>query len=106
MTTAQPLQAVLDQRGNQYGDFRHQAVLAQTLKNVVREHLETQGVEVEPFQMESLDMILHKVARICNGNPNNVDSWQDIAGYATIAMIRSPEWIPEPETPVVKKRRA
>ena len=29
-------------------------------------------------------MILHKLARILNGDPNYVDSWHDIAGYAIL----------------------
>lgn len=29
-------------------------------------------------------MIAGKIARIINGDPNYVDSWHDIAGYATL----------------------
>jgi len=29
-------------------------------------------------------MIAHKIARIINGDPNHLDSWHDIAGYATL----------------------
>lgn len=32
---------------------------------------------------ESLSMIIRKVARITTGDPNFVDHWLDIAGYAT-----------------------
>lgn len=32
---------------------------------------------------ESLNMIIRKVARITTGDPNFVDHWLDIAGYAT-----------------------
>jgi hypothetical protein len=31
-------------------------------------------------------MICHKIGRILNGNPNNKDSWWDIAGYATLIV--------------------
>ena len=31
-------------------------------------------------------MILHKVARILNGDPDYVDSWADIAGYAQLVV--------------------
>ena len=37
---------------------------------------------------ESLEMVAHKVARILNGNPTNVDSWHDIAGYAALVEKR------------------
>jgi len=33
---------------------------------------------------ESLEMIVHKIARIINGNSNNYDSWHDIQGYAAL----------------------
>lgn len=33
-------------------------------------------------------MILHKIARIMNGDPDHIDHWHDIAGYATLI-----EWI-------------
>jgi hypothetical protein len=33
-------------------------------------------------------MIMHKIARIMNGDPNYRDSWVDIAGYAQIVADR------------------
>jgi len=39
-------------------------------------------------QQEAIDMILHKIARIVNGNPNYKDSWTDIIGYATLIERR------------------
>jgi hypothetical protein len=39
-------------------------------------------------QKEALDMIVHKIARILNGNPNVHDHWHDIAGYATLIANR------------------
>ena len=39
-------------------------------------------------QWEALDMILHKIARIANGDPNYADSWIDIAGYAKLISDR------------------
>ena len=35
-------------------------------------------------QLEALDMIFSKIARIINGDPNYADSWHDIAGYAKL----------------------
>lgn len=37
---------------------------------------------------EALEMIAHKIARICNGDPNYADNWVDIAGYATLVANR------------------
>ncbi len=39
-------------------------------------------------QKVALEMIAHKIARIINGNPSHVDSWHDIAGYATLIEQR------------------
>jgi hypothetical protein len=35
-------------------------------------------------QKEALEMIAHKIARVIAGNPEHVDSWADIAGYAVL----------------------
>lgn len=93
--STEKLEKTLADRGEQYGDWRHQADLAQKLKTVLREHAEAHGVKLEPFQAESLDMIFNKISRIGNGNPNHADSWHDIAGYATIAMLRIAPAIPK-----------
>lgn len=37
---------------------------------------------------ESLDMIVHKIGRILNGDPEFHDSWHDIVGYAQLAADR------------------
>lgn len=38
--------------------------------------------------MEAIEMIFHKIGRIGAGNPNFVDHWEDIAGYATLVAQR------------------
>ena len=80
--------AIVDERGSQYGDFAEQGQIAQALKDYMREH--TGWDRLLPHQRESLDMIMHKVSRILNGNPNHKDSWVDIEGYAHIVAIRLP----------------
>ena len=35
-------------------------------------------------QREAMDMILHKIGRILNGNANYADSWIDIEGYSKL----------------------
>jgi hypothetical protein len=37
-------------------------------------------------QRESLEMIQHKIARMLNGDPDYIDNWVDIVGYATLAL--------------------
>jgi len=78
---------ILDQRGNQYGDYMAMSHVAQALKSVVSNHISQIGNRtVSPIHLESLDSILLKIARIANGNANNLDSWTDIAGYATLVV--------------------
>ena len=39
-------------------------------------------------QKESIHMIIAKLSRILYGNPNHVDHWIDIAGYAKLVSDR------------------
>ncbi len=82
MTEIKNVEETLEERGSTYGHFRTGAHIMQDLKYIARS---TQGWnKMEPFQREALDMILHKIGRLLNGDPNHVDSWHDIAGYATL----------------------
>ena len=45
-------------------------------------------INVDDDQLEALDMIAHKIARIINGDPDYADSWHDIAGYAKLVADR------------------
>lgn len=76
--------SILDERGARYGLWSDQAALSQQLKDVVATHLKYKGTALEPYQAEALEMILHKIARIVNGDPNYADSWIDIEGYARL----------------------
>jgi transposase len=78
----------LDERGTRYGLFVGQADASQALKRVVYSILDDRGTRVENDQLEALEMICHKMARIMNGDPNYSDSWHDIAGYATLVADR------------------
>lgn len=72
---------ILAQRQKTHGKFTTHAQISQDLKNVMREH----GMnELDAYQIEALEMIAHKIARILNGNPNFNDHWIDAAGYATL----------------------
>lgn len=75
---------LLEQRGQNYGDFSGQASISQGLKDVARNGVQYDSLK--PFQKESVEMILHKIARIVNGNPNYIDSWRDIIGYAQLVV--------------------
>ena len=76
------LQVTLTERGKTHGDFKENSLISQDLKLVARSGDKWQTLKF--FQKESLEMILHKIARIVSGNPNESDHWRDIAGYATL----------------------
>jgi transposase len=77
--------AILDERATTYGSFEDVAGFAQEMKNAIRM---CNNSELDDDQIEALDMIASKIARIANGNPNHIDSWIDIAGYATLVADR------------------
>lgn len=78
----------LTQRGERYGKFTGHAEVTQMLKTVVATALRKRDKTLAPDQQESLDMILHKIGRIVNGDPDYDDSWVDIAGYAKLVSDR------------------
>lgn len=80
------VRAVLAERGAAYGDFTDQAALSRVLKYHVMEH-DGYG-RLSMVQREALDMILHKISRIVNGDPNILDHWVDISGYSMLAADR------------------
>lgn len=78
----------LNQRHDTYGYFIHLANVSQQLKKVLFHELAIRNKDLVPDQLEALEMILHKIARIVNGDETHVDSWHDIAGYATLVADR------------------
>ena len=75
---------VLDERGKSYGPFIGHARVTQAIKHAIFTHAPV----LEDDQREALEMIAHKIGRIVNGNPDYVDSWVDIAGYAQLVADR------------------
>lgn len=95
---------VLNERENQYGDFATLAPMAQTLKRIFRQ---APGAgKLTDVQVEVLENIAVKLARILNGNPLIADNWQDIAGYASLAheeLMHAAQPPAQPvKTPVIK----
>lgn len=78
----------LDERGERYGKFAEHASAAQRLKTVLRNHMGRRWYLLADDQIEALEMISHKLARIVNGDPDYADSWTDIAGYAKLVADR------------------
>jgi len=77
---------LLEERGKRYGSFSSFAEISQEIKSKVYTDLklDKEKRETNMVIMEGLDMIIHKLARIINGDPYYDDSWKDIAGYAKL----------------------
>jgi hypothetical protein len=75
-------------REARYGSFEGHAEISQVIKQVIHSAAKARNKELESDQLEALDMIAHKIARIINGDPNYADNWIDIAGYATLVANR------------------
>ena len=80
--------AVLDSRAKDYGKFIEGAEIMQMIKRLVHNYIDVRDTQLAFDQREALDMIIHKMGRIINGNPDKVDHWVDIAGYATLVADR------------------
>ena len=75
-------------REARYGSFQGHSEISQVIKQVIHSAAKARNKELESDQLEALDMIAHKIARIINGDPNYADNWIDIAGYATLVANR------------------
>lgn len=80
---------ILTARGQTYGPFTSHAAITQAIKRAMWQGADGAGVsELSDDQKEALEMIAHKIGRILNGDPNYLDSWDDIAGYARLVADR------------------
>jgi len=69
---------VLKERQKTHGEFKDMAQTSQAMKRLVTD------APYPDVIAEALDMIVHKLARVRNGNCMEKDHWVDIAGYATL----------------------
>jgi len=83
------VQLLVNERGKTHGNFGDHARVTQRLKEVIQTELADRVRRQQPYltatQIESLEMIAHKIGRIVAGDPNFQDHWDDIGGYARIA---------------------
>lgn len=79
---------ILNARAKNYGKFIEGAEIMQMTKRLVHNYIEQRGTAMAFDQLEAIDMIIHKLGRIINGNPDHLDNWVDIAGYATLVVDR------------------
>lgn len=77
---------ILEERGTTYGKFINNATVAQELKYRIFTTPNWRTAEYD--QQEALQMICSKISRLTTGDMNHIDSWRDIAGYATLVADR------------------
>lgn len=79
----------LKERGKRYGNYMEQTTI---IKNIYKAIHETDAgvtwMGLEADQKDALYMIIVKISRILNGDPDYADNWRDIAGYATLVADR------------------
>jgi len=80
--TNNTINKTLNERNKEYGSFTDNASMTCLLKALMEDS--NKWDSLLDTQKEALHMIAHKISRILNGNPHNVDSWHDIAGYAVL----------------------
>jgi len=83
------MKKILDTRRKTHGNYTETAAAIQETKDLWRAHPGWENLS--PVQRETLEMVAHKVGRILCGNPNFIDHWVDIAGYAQITSDRVDE---------------
>lgn len=79
----------LNERGSRYGEFADVSNTTQAIKNIIASG--SSSDKLNAYQIEALDMIASKIARIANGDPDYIDNWHDIAGYARLVEIELEE---------------
>lgn len=77
---------LLAERGKTHGDYSDHARITQRLKDVMK--ASPKWGELSDIQKETLEMNAHKVGRVLSGDPNHLDHWDDIAGYARLVSQR------------------
>lgn len=71
---------LLDQRGATHGDYRAMSTRIQQIKSVMR--MGSKWIDMSEPQKEALELIATKIGRIIEGDPEHLDHWQDLSGYA------------------------
>ena len=76
------IEDTLKQRQQTHGYFPDVAKTSQLIRSSMEM---SEGWELlNTTQTEALTVIAQKIARILCGDPNYIDNWHDIAGYATL----------------------
>lgn len=80
--TKQSVAEILQERQSTHGTFSEAATTVQRIKVIMR--TTPNWDKLSNAQREALEMVQHKIGRILHGNPNHLDSWADLQGYAKL----------------------
>ena len=81
MTDRDPL---LTERQTTHGNFKQNAELSQALKDNAR--FFGHWKKIDPVEQEAIDMIFLKFSRILSGKSLERQHWEDVVGYAKLAL--------------------
>lgn len=74
----------LKERGAVYGDYKGGSEFrANVMKLIKDRHLAVNGKNLDAVQMVYIYDIVNKLSRLAT-TPDHIDTWHDIAGYATL----------------------
>jgi len=80
---------ILEERQETHGEFSEGAKFTQVYKQSIRQ---TEGwLQLSYSKKESIDMVIHKLARICVGDFKWLDSWYDVIGYSQLIINQEKE---------------
>jgi hypothetical protein len=77
---------LLSDRYKLYGEHADQAFISQSIKRVFQNTRNWR--RLSDVQKECLEMVANKLGRILNGDPDYIDSWDDVAGYIRLVTQR------------------
>ena len=77
---------LLAERATTHGEYSEHARITQGIMDIIMSGRNWPRLSV--IQRESLHMFAHKIGRICEGDPNHKDHWEDISGYSVLVSQR------------------
>lgn len=80
------IENTLEERGSRYGKFVDHAAIAQRMQDAMR--MAPNWMTLKPDVKQALTVIADKIARILNGDPDYIDNYHDISGYAQLIENR------------------
>jgi len=89
------IKELLSERAKTHGDYTEHARVTQEIMSIIMGGRNWK--RLSEVQRESLHMFAHKIGRICEGDPNHQDHWDDISGYAVLVsqrLVKGPSEVP------------